>query len=191
MARDIIWSALSEPATEHLRLTENAGEIIAVGVVVGVVDRVPFHTHYRIVCDRDWRLREVDISAATDDVEPLAFRIDGEGCWTNEEGEAFDRLNGCSDIDISITPFTNTLPIRRLALQAGASREIDVAFIDLPAMQVKRMRQCYTCAQLDGRGAAGVYEYTNLDNGFHAQLTVDSDGLVLNYPDMFSRVWEQ
>ena len=39
------------------------------------------------------------------------------------------------DVDISATPFTNTLPIRRLGLQPGEFAELDVAFVDAPAMR--------------------------------------------------------
>ena len=44
---------------------------------------------------------------------------------------------GCIDVDIRATPFTNTLPIRRLALQPGESRDLRMAFIDVPGLDVR------------------------------------------------------
>jgi hypothetical protein len=42
------------------------------------------------------------------------------------------QLGGAIDIDISITPFTNTLAIRRLNLRRGQSEEIIAVYIRVP-----------------------------------------------------------
>ena len=39
-------------------------------------------------------------------------------------------LVGCEYVDISETPFTNTLVIRRLGLTPGESADISVAYFD-------------------------------------------------------------
>ncbi len=89
-------------------------------------------------------------------------------------------------MDISTTPFTNTLPIRRLDLDPGESQEIRVAYVDVPGMAVRPERQRYAC--LERHTGGGVYRYESLDgNRFTADLTVDADGLVLDYPGLFLR----
>ena len=50
----------------------------------------------------------------------LHLESDGEGHW-QENGKDRPDLHGCIDIDIQATPFTNTLPIRRLGLKTGES----------------------------------------------------------------------
>ena len=47
-------------------------------------------------------------------------------------------------MDLSATPSTNTLPIRRLALDVGASREVRAAWIRFPSCEIAPLPQRYT-----------------------------------------------
>jgi hypothetical protein len=49
--------------------------------------------------------------------------------------------DGCRDIDIYYSPFTNALAIRRLGLRLGETRKIDVAFINFPEMKGSAVQQ--------------------------------------------------
>ncbi len=89
-------------------------------------------------------------------------------------------------MDISQTPFTNTLPIRRLGLGPGESAEISVAYVDGTQLQPWPEPQRYTCLEEGGR-RGGLYRFLSLDGGFTADLPVDADGLVLDYPGLFKR----
>lgn len=97
-------------------------------------------------------------------------------------------LAGCVDVDIAITPATNTLPIKRLRLQAQESKDILAAYVPLPN-QVgadflpRPAEQRYTCLT-PGR----LYRYDGLVRGFTAELEIDEAGLVLDYPGMFRRL---
>ena len=66
--------------------------------------------------DGDWRLRRLTFAVADAEdtaVARTSVASDGAGHWRVDERERPD-LEGCLDVDIQITPFTNTLPIRRL-----------------------------------------------------------------------------
>jgi hypothetical protein len=108
---------------------------------------------------------------------------DGDGRWRDGAGARLPELDGAVDIDISATPFTNTLPIRRLGLGRGAAREIAVAYVRLPALDLTIERQRYTCLD-DGRR----YRFESLDGSFASEIEVDADGLVTLYPGLFRRV---
>jgi uncharacterized protein len=121
--------------------------------------------------------------------QSLRLFTDGEGSWETESGEALTSLKGCLDVDISVTPFTNTLPIRRLALQSGSSSTLSMVYITAPQLQVEVSEQRYTCLETSSTG--GRYLFESLESGvpgFVAELPVDQDGLVLNYPELFRRV---
>jgi hypothetical protein len=101
-------------------------------------------------------------------------------------------LEGCVDVDISATPFTNTLPIRRLGLEPGESAELRVAYVDVPELAVGPARQRYE--YLEERAGGGLYRFEAppieaLPSGFTAQIPVDVDGLVIDYPGLFRRAW--
>ena len=88
-------------------------------------------------------------------------------------------------MDISETPFTNTLAIRRLGLAPGGSAEITVAYFDGADLQPWPEPQCYT--RLETGDGGGTYRFVSLDGGYTANLPVDLDGLVLDYPGLFRR----
>ncbi|HEY5004518.1 MAG TPA: putative glycolipid-binding domain-containing protein, partial [Ktedonobacteraceae bacterium] len=136
-----------------------------------------------------WRLQAVHVNLLSGSPQSLHLFVDNEGTWTNEGGETISSLQGCLDVDISATPFTNTLPIRRLALQPGSAATLNMAYIMLPQLQVKVTEQRYIC--LDVTPVGGRYRFESLKDGmssFTAELPVDKDGLVLDYPGLFLRV---
>jgi hypothetical protein len=89
-------------------------------------------------------------------------------------------------VDIAVTPFTNTLPIRRLGLAATESAELSVAYFKRTELQAWPDPQRYTCLEKSDEG--GLYRYLSLDGGFTADLPVDGDGLVVDYPGLFKRI---
>ena len=112
---------------------------------------------------------------------------DGEGHWKGRGAESVPELDGCIDVDISATPFTNTLPIRRLGLEPGKSTDVEVAYIRVPELLVGPERQRYGCLEAQVEG--GLYRLEALPSGFTAELPVDADGLVIDYPGLFRRAW--
>jgi uncharacterized protein len=189
MDRQIMWSSWTGPGLEHLHLIQHQEGTIADGLILGVEEYSPFRTHYEIHCDMHWRVREVQLSLLNNLSRSFHFFTDGDGSWTTESGESLSTLKGCLDVDISATPFTNTLPIRRLALQPGSSATLNVVYFAVPQMQVGAREQRYTCLEITSSG--GSYRYESLVNGvssFTADLSVDGDGLVLDYPELFRRV---
>jgi uncharacterized protein len=161
--------------------------IVADGVLLQQHDNGVMHARYQLTCDRSWQLRSAGIAPLRAGQQPLVLQTDGAGHWTTPAGEALPDLAGCLDIDISATPFTNTLPIRRLSLQVGETRAIAVAYVALPELHVRPLRQRYTCLAMWPDG--GLYRFEHLESGFTAELPVDADGLVLDYPGLFRRVW--
>lgn len=104
-----------------------------------------------------------------------------ESGWT-VDGEARPDLAGALDIDITATPATNMLPVRRLGLPVGAHADIEAAWVQVPELDVRLGRQRYT------RVGPRVYCYESRDDGFRRTITVDEDGLALSYPGLFARV---
>ncbi|WP_084700625.1 putative glycolipid-binding domain-containing protein [Cryptosporangium arvum] len=105
----------------------------------------------------------------------LTRRRDRRLRWMTSSGN----LDGCKYVDIADTPFTNTLPVRRLGLVRGAAADITVAYVDGMDLQPWPEPQRYTRLDRDG---ADVYRFTSLDGGLTADLPVDAEGLVLDYP---------
>jgi uncharacterized protein len=176
------WQDWSRRGIEHLILKETANQIVADAAVLGTINDQVFAVRYTIVCDAQWRVQRVQIAEIG--TEPIAELVqNGVGNWFDRAGAHQPQLRDAIDIDISITPFTNTLPIRRLKLQKGQSQEVLAVYIRLPNIAISTDRQRYTC--LDARGR---YLYESVDSDFTREIEVDADGLVTNYPGLFRRL---
>jgi uncharacterized protein len=186
MSRSVFWRGIQWLSLEHLRL-ETDPVIRADGLVVGEYEGEPFRLRYLLECDERWRVRRLLVQdLRLRDGVLVDLEADGGGRWRAAGGEARADLEGCIDVDISATPFTNTLPIRRLGLEPGGSSEIDVVYVDaIPALEVRREAQRYTCLEAREHGAR--YLYQSVGSGFRAELEVDAGGLVLDYPDLWER----
>ncbi len=188
MRREVMWSAWDDPGLEHLRLWMHDESIVADGMVIGVSEGRPFRIIYKVRCDVGWRVRAVRVWLPGDEQPQVDLLSNGEGNWTTPDGQAVSQLDGCVDVDLSVTPFTNTFPIRRLGLVPTEYAEISVAYIQGTRLQAWPEPQRYTCLKKDNQG--GLYSFLNLDSGFTADLPVDVDGLVLDYPGLFQRVFQ-
>ena len=105
---------------------------------------------------------------------------DGKGNWLYN-GKSAPEFAGCTDVDVPLTPFTNTLPIRRLELKPHQTQEIKVIYCNVLEDIVSAVRQKYTCL------SATQYHYENVPNDFEATIVVDEAGLVIDYPMLFLR----
>ena len=172
---------------EYLWLEERASEIVAEGTIVMVEDNLPQRIVYAIRCAAAWTVRQVSMQVESTTGARLQLHSDGAGQWTNDQGQRLAALVGCIDVDIAATPFTNTLPIRRLALEPGESAEIKVAYITIPELSFSTAMQRYTCLEAQAQG--GRYRYESLSSGFTAEITVDAAGLVVDYAELWKRLW--
>lgn len=176
------WNAEREGVgLEHLLLsdTEASAVVLAFDQATG-----PFRLAYRLAWGPSWQLRQADLLVDTDQASrALSLRTDGNGQWRDGQNRALEALDGCLDIDIWPTPFTNSFPIRRAPMAVGERREFRMAWVNAPALTVQSQAQAYT------RLAERLYRFENLDgSGFEVDLPVDEDGVVLDYPGLFKRI---
>jgi hypothetical protein len=176
------WQAWDGHGIEHLVLREGAREIVAESVVVSSADSTPFALRYRIRCDKSWRVRSAEIALVGSD-RKIEIAGDGKGNWSDASGKRLPTLAGAIDIDLSATPFTNTLPIRRLKLRAPQSAEIVTVYILVPALTMTTDPQRYTCLEPLKR-----YRYDSIDSDFTRDIEVDRRGMVVTYPGLFRRL---
>lgn len=180
------WQDWQGRGLEHCLCLESTEGLLLEGVVAGTRHGA-YGGYYNVRADADFRTRAVQVVYVGGPC--LHVESDGRGNWRDVIGNRpLPSLNGCIDVDIGITPATNTLPIKRLNLRKQESKDIMVAYVPLPD-QVdgdflpRPAEQRYTCLTPDRR-----YRYEGLFRAFTAELEVDEVGLVLDYPDTFRRV---
>ena len=185
--RRVVWQAWTGVSLESCRVGPVGDGTRARGVALGLESGTPWVVRYVLRCDAGWRTRELSVESLDDDDRPLALTGDGQGRWRGAGGEALPALDGCLDVDLTSTVFTNTLPIRRLALAPGRTEEISVVYVIVPGLEVSVARQRYTCVTCSREG--GRYRFEDAASGFQAEISVDADGLVIDYPPIARRVW--
>ncbi len=109
-----------------------------------------------------------------------------EGVWLVDHGQGAARTHfgGALDVDLEFSPLFNALPIRRLSLHRDTARhDLPVVFVALPSLEVRRVSQTYRTVSL---GEPAVVSISS--DSSEAELTVDTNGLTLEYPGLARRV---
>ena len=176
---DLRWQALSWTGLEHCHVNETADGVVVRSSLIGERDGFAFGAFYEIQLEPDWTFRSLTLRRH--DGRVLRLLSNGAGDW-KIDGQRAPQLEGCVDIDISGSPLTNSLPIRRAKFSANEPQQFDMAWIPLDSLEPFRDTQIYT--RLDDTH----FRYAAADRSFTQVLTVDEHGLVVDYPTLFRRV---
>ena len=178
----VVWKNLLLNGGDYCALWHTAEGWLLKGTAVGVLkDQRPMLASYEIQCDENWLTHRVEIERTIgSDVKTLSLRVESRGVWRCS-GQELRGVRGCDDVDLAVTPATNTLPIRRLNLQVGGSESVIAAWVKFPELTVQPLSQRYTRLRED------TYRYES-NTGFSAEIVVDDLGLVTTYPGGWERI---
>lgn len=177
-----LWRRLDLPGHDSAILTTTGSSSLLRGMAVFRDERGPTALKYDVRCDGRWITTEAHIQGwrAGLPIE-LIIRRDPTGRWVLSDSVAND-VDGCLDLDLSFTPATNVLPLRRLGLSVGQRAEVRSAWLEWPEARLTPLVQRYH------RQSAMEYEYeADLPDAvpFTAALRVDSDGWVVDYAGLW------
>jgi uncharacterized protein len=178
----LCWRKLDGPGLEVLRLQTERDAVVARSHVVVAGDE-PFAVSYQWRLDGEWRTRSLHLKLYRASERDLHIQRMGDSRWSIDR-DARPDLDGCEEIDLSITPFCNTLALRRFGPPPGDEGELTALYVGFPDLAILPSRQRYE------RLGAHVFKYIDLGRyrGFEAELTVDEQGLVRHYPNLFERL---
>ena len=179
------WRSIARPGfvngLEQVQVDAVENNIIAASTVIGGKSSQPFGIFYSIICAADWAVRSFKIENTKG--HALTMNADGEGNWYNEDGTNAPQFAGAIDIDLSGTPFTCTLPIRRMKQhKAGESERFKMLRISLDDLSVKIDKQQYTCLIPYKKYRRESRALRHEDEFF-----VDDNAIVHDYPKRYIR----
>lgn len=195
MRRQLLYARRDGPGHEHVRVSSNAdrgGGTRVQSTVVTEREGAPLTVTYELRVDSAWRTRSLTVECRGAESGPVSLTAAEPGAWTVETGsvaagDADDggaaALDGCLDVDVAVTPFTNTLPVRRLDLAVGEAAVVDVVYVSVPDGSLSRARQRYTRRPGDCSGPS--YRYESLTTGYETELALDHEGFVRVYPGLY------
>lgn len=177
----IIWKGIEYSSLEHCAISIENDVLVVNSTIVGHYSGFTYLVTYNLRTNAMGETTKLTMNTTLNGNHQVTELIKlPDGVW-EMNGNIIDDFSGCTDVDIAITPFTNTLPIRRLRLQPGEEQEIRVIYFDLLEGTIKPLSQKYKCL------TPTIYHYENVPNDFEADITVDEHGLVINYPTLFAR----
>ena len=172
----ILWQDLETGALDRCRLEAGPDGLRLSGVVLTAAHGTPLDVRYLVETDPGGLTRRVELELDGGAVRRVLL-ADGAGRWRWEGGPELAGVAGALDDDLTDTPATNTLPIRRLGLEVGQAAELSMAWVQFPGLEVVGSAQRYR------RLAPDRWRFSTGD--FTAELLVDPDGLVLDYGGLF------
>ncbi|OJU17988.1 MULTISPECIES: putative glycolipid-binding domain-containing protein [unclassified Sphingomonas] len=180
--RVIFWRRLDLDGVERLSIVERDEQVHIAGTVIATEDG-GFQIDHLWSLDADWSAQAVTVSrSGAGGAKAVHLERSGED-WL-VDGIVRADLIGAEEPDLSVTPFCNTLPVRRLLKGSSDTITLDIVYIDGATLEVTRSRQAYD------QIAAGRVRYRDLGlfAGFEAMLDVDRDGIVCRYEGLFEQV---
>jgi uncharacterized protein len=181
----LIWRALDGLSFEHFEFVEPFADGIHFnGTVISVQDGAPSRSFYFLEVNGQWQTRHVRVGHENAMLELVVrdghwFTVMHDHRTRSVSEQELPGLAGCVDVDLGLTPATNTLPIRRLNLEIGEAATLTAAWVKFPSLEVLPLEQHYE------RLSEFSYRYSS--NTFQAVLEVDELGLVKRYEGG----WEQ
>ncbi len=192
--RTVLWQRIESPGSDWCVLERKSDGWRLQGIVLAEVDSVPVVVHYAVALAPDWSTRAVEIAMRSGDtIKPweLKLTVAPDRRWQIERELALDpsmpqddplALHGLMDVDLGITPATNTLPIRRLEPAIGEAVAVTAAWVRFPELTIEPLPQTYT------RLAERRYRYESAGGAFVAEIEVDDLGLVTAYEGGWRRI---
>jgi hypothetical protein len=169
------WTHVVEPHSSHVDLLwENEG-----WTANGVLGSE--NAHFVIRMSAMWVVQQFLLFRDMDEPD-LWLATDGHGRWGEMNGAHRTELDGCVDIDLRGTPFTNVIPIRRLPLLVGHSAQQNVITIEIETLAVVVKPQMYT------RVNEHTWRYFSFAVDSDVEVVVDDLGFVIDEPNSFVRV---
>jgi uncharacterized protein len=172
----VLWQDVETGALDRCLLEAGPSGLRLSGVVLTAAYGGPLEVRYLVEAGPDGLTRRVELELDGGETRGVLL-ADGAGRWAWEGGPDLPEVAGALDVDLTVTPATNTLPIRRLDLEVGQAFDLHMAWVQFPELEVLDSAQRYE------RLAADRWRFSSGD--FQAELLVDPDGLVLDYGGLF------
>jgi len=133
----LIWKRDDESThtTEVLKFNIAKGGFQVNSVVSGILNNKPILIEYHINIDPKWKVKKIRVLSLLTS-EKLVLKSGDNERWYDEKNNEIPELKGCIDIDISLSPFTNTLPIKRLGDSLIERSKITILYINNNKLEI-------------------------------------------------------
>ncbi|TCC91547.1 hypothetical protein EZ428_07215 [Pedobacter frigiditerrae] len=179
--KTIIWKGIFYNSLEYFQLSENKDAILVKSKIIGTFKDKTYLVEYSLNIDKEWKVFNFEIEFEINNSKKKINGVKNNNEW-KINGKTNTQFTNFDFIDTSLSPFTNTLPIKNLRLNDSQEKEINVIYIDILEQIIEPVKQKYR------KNSDINYRYENIPNDFAADIDVDEFGLVIFYPTLFKRM---
>jgi uncharacterized protein len=174
----ILWRRIDTPGHDACRLEEEEAGWSLCGAAVFRHALGPANISYDVRCDRHWKTLSGRVHGAIGERRIDYFIARRDGAWSLN-GEEAPGLAHLVDLDLSFTPATNLLQVKRVDLPMGQAIHSPVAWFNLETGALTALRQIY-----ERRGELALY-YQAPEVGYEGLLELAPSGFVRRYPGLW------
>jgi len=175
---NITWKGIENNTIENCQVRWVNESIIVDSSIRGDVKNMDVAIDYTLRLNDKWVIKSFDLKSNINNSRwEIGLESDGEGRWGVYD--EFMLFEPCIDIDISLSPFTNSLPINRVEFNLHQPVQLTILYIDVLEQKMFEDKQVYT------KQGATKFVFENDDRRFKAMLDVDRNGFVVHYPGLF------
>jgi len=176
----VIWRRLDVPGHDVCTLSHVEEGYLITGVANFLYGSKPCSLRYAVHCNEDWQTLRASVHGHIGKKEQrVDFLLTADASWLRN-GVEQPRVRGLPDIDLSFTPATNTLAVRREKFSIGQPTDTTAAWLRFPGLHLAPLRQTYT--KLPNH----TYSYTALEGEFKATIVFRRSGLVSRYEGLWA-----
>jgi hypothetical protein len=190
--RSIAWVKDGQQGAEFADVMISRGRLTAAGTAVGF-SPLPYRIDYKLETRGRFLTSGLLVEARGEGWRrTLDLRRHISGRWSARTrargavdlpapGGDMSGLRAALDCDLALSPLTNSMPVLRHGLLTGGGPvDFVMAWVSVPDLAVHVSPQRYTFMRREGDRSIVRYESGSRD--FVAELTFDSEGLVMAYP---------
>jgi len=174
----MLWRRLDSPGHDTCSLERDDAGWSVRGAASYRHEDGPAWLSYVVQCDDQWRSRCGHVRGAIGN-RSIDFVVARRGRSWTLNGSPRPDIDHLLDLDLSFTPATNLLQLRRVTIEPGQSVRLPVAWLDLDAGTLTELPQTY-----ERRGDRTLW-YEAPSVGYEGLLELDPNGFIRRYPNLW------
>lgn len=181
----LTWRGAEADRLEQVRLNISGSRVRAYGRIISAAtdEHEAFSVSYELVTTESGVTRRLSIrmlKASGESQLDISRDLDGRWMVQSPDSAVHSDFGGAETIDVELSPFFKTVPIRRFGLARGESSvQLPVVYLSLPSCSVDQVDVTY-----EFRGS----EVGLIHPEGQATLLVDDEGLATDFRGIATRI---
>jgi hypothetical protein len=174
----ILWRRIDGPGHDACRLEDSQSGWRLQGAAIFRHQSGPANVSYAVDCDDHWRTTSGRVRGFIGENE-IDYHIVKRGDAWLLNGNNVPALGHLLDLDLSFTPATNFLQLKRVALPIGKAISLPAAWLNLDTGALTELAQIY-----ERRSEHALY-YRAPGVGYEGLIEVAPNGFIERYPGLW------